>query len=229
MSDSRTAAVAAAVAGGYLLGRTRKAKLAFAVGSYLVGRGAGLSPGQVLSQGLGGLRQAPQVQELTDQVRGELLTAGRAAVTAAANRRLTGLADALRDRTDALTGAGRRDDEHEDRDRDRNDDAYDRDDEDEGEDGDDEYDQRDEYGQDHAYGQDDGDDGSGRGDAPDEDPYFDEEDREEARRPAPAPPRKAARKAPSRKPAPPAKKAARKAVPAKKTANADGRRGGGRG
>ncbi|MFF9102596.1 hypothetical protein ACF1AU_18710 [Streptomyces rubrogriseus] len=109
MNDSRTA-MAAAVAGGYLLGRTKKAKLAFAVGSYLVGRRVGLSPGQVLGQGLGSLQRAPQFQELTDQVRGELLTAGRAAVTAAANRRLTTLADTLRDRTDVLTGEGRRDD-----------------------------------------------------------------------------------------------------------------------
>ncbi|MFE0802790.1 hypothetical protein [Streptomyces sp. NPDC058812] len=109
MSDSK-AAMAAAVAGGYLLGRTKKAKLAFVVGSYLMGRRVGLSPGQVLSQGLAGLQRTPQLQELTDQVRGELLTAGRTAVTAAANRRLTGLADTLRDRTDALTGAGRRND-----------------------------------------------------------------------------------------------------------------------
>ncbi|GAA3965161.1 hypothetical protein GCM10022384_16220 [Streptomyces marokkonensis] len=110
MSDSK-AAMAAAVAGGYFLGRTRKARLAFAVGSYLVGRRVGLTPGRLLSQGLAGLQQTPQLQELTDQVRGELLTAGRAAVTAAANRRLTGLADTLRDRTDALTGVGRLDDE----------------------------------------------------------------------------------------------------------------------
>ncbi|MFJ8146478.1 hypothetical protein ACIQ6R_15615 [Streptomyces sp. NPDC096048] len=109
MSDSK-AVMAAAVAGGYLLGRTKKAKLAFVVGSYLMGRRIGVSPGQVLSQGLAGLQRTPQLQELTDQVRGELLTAGRTAVTAAANRRLTGLADTLRDRTDALTGAGRRSD-----------------------------------------------------------------------------------------------------------------------
>ncbi|WP_121745399.1 hypothetical protein [Streptomyces sp. E2N166] len=109
MSDSK-ATMAAAVAGGYLLGRTKKAKLALMVGSYLMGRRIGLSPGQVLSQGLAGLQRTPQLQELTDQVRGELLTAGRTAVTAAANRGLTGLADTLRDRTDALTGAGRGDD-----------------------------------------------------------------------------------------------------------------------
>ncbi|MFC9465244.1 hypothetical protein [Streptomyces coelicoflavus] len=122
MNDSRTT-MAAAVAGGYLLGRTGKAKLAFAVGSYLVGRRVGLSPGQVLGQGLGGLQRTPQFQELTDRVRGELLTAGRAAVTAAANRRLTSLADTLRDRTDALTDEGRRDNGRDD----GRDDAWDED------------------------------------------------------------------------------------------------------
>ncbi|MFL9653114.1 hypothetical protein ACJ7VE_05265 [Streptomyces sp. PB17] len=187
MNDSRTA-MAAAVAGGYLLGRTKKAKLAFAVGSYLVGRRVGLSPGQVLGQGLGSLQRAPQFQELSDQVRGELMAAGRAAVTAAANRRLTGLADSLRERTDALAGAGRRDD---------------------------------------------GRDGSWDEDAPDEDAYFDEEDREEDRRPAAAPPRKTAKKAAPRKAAPPAKKtakkaASKKAVPAKRATGPGGRRGGGR-
>ncbi|WP_159323828.1 hypothetical protein [Streptomyces tendae] len=198
MNDSRTA-MAAAVAGGYLLGRTKKAKLAFAVGSYLVGRRVGLSPGQVLGQGLGSLQRAPQFQELSEQVRGELLTASRAAVTAAANRRLTGLADSLRDRTDALTGEGRRDDV------------------------------RDDHGD---------QDGSWDEEAPDEDAYFDEEDREEDRRPAPAPPRKTAkkaapRKAAPRKAAPPAKKtakkaASKKAVPAKRATGPGGRRGGGR-
>ncbi|MFE1585026.1 hypothetical protein ACFW6Q_04950 [Streptomyces sp. NPDC058737] len=181
MNDNRTA-MAAAVAGGYLLGRTKKAKLAFAVGSYLVGRRAGLSPGRILGQGLGGLQRTPQVRELTEQVRGDLLTAGRAAVTAAANRRLTGLADTLRDRTDALTGESRRNDGRDD---------------------------HDDYGR------------SGESwdeQAPDEDAYFDEEDREEDRRPASAPPRKTARKAPPRKAAPPAKKVAKKAAAAKKAA-----------
>ncbi|MGW4008385.1 hypothetical protein [Streptomyces sp. NPDC004763] len=194
MNDNRTA-MAAAVAGGYLLGRTKKAKLAFAVGSYLVGRRAGLSPGRILGQGLGGLQRTPQVQELTDQVRGDLLTAGRAAVTAAANRRLTGFADTLRDRTDALTGESRRND-------------YD-----DHEDSGDSWDEQ----------------------APDEDAYFDEEDREEDRRPAPAPPRKTAKKAPPRKAAPPGKKpakkaaTAKKAAPVKRSAGRSAGRGGGRG
>ncbi|WP_318215845.1 hypothetical protein [Streptomyces sp. SCL15-6] len=191
MNDSK-AALAAAMAGGYLLGRTKKARLAFAVGSYLAGRRLGLSPGQVLSQGLGRLQLAPQFQELSDQVRGELLTAGRTAVTAAANRRLTGLADALRDRTDALNGGGRRGDGAQEPE--------------------DEYDDHDEYD-----------------DATDEAEYFDDEEREEDREPAPAPPRKA----PPRKAAPggkpPAKKATAKKTAAKKAVPSGSPRGGGRG
>lgn len=175
MSDNRTAMMAA-VAGGYLLGRTKKAKLAFAVGSYFMGRRSGPSPARLLSQGLGGLGRAPQIQELTDRVRGELLTATRSAFTSAANRGLAGLADSLRERTDALTG-----------------------------------------------------------DAPDEDAYFDDEDRETDREtdrepapsPAPAssppPLRRTSKKAPPRRTAAPAVKA----VPARTAAGSNGRHGGG--
>ncbi|MEU3694977.1 hypothetical protein AB0E75_04985 [Streptomyces griseoviridis] len=108
MSDNK-AALAAAMAGGYLLGRTKKAKLALVVGSYLTGRRLGVSPAQVLSRSLGRLQEAPQFRELTDQVRGELFTAGRAAVTAATDRSLSRFADALRDRTDALGATDSRD------------------------------------------------------------------------------------------------------------------------
>ncbi|MET9778116.1 hypothetical protein ABZ023_28340 [Streptomyces sp. NPDC006367] len=181
MNDNR-AALAAAVAGGYLLGRTRKAKLALAVGSYLAGRRLGLSPGRVLSQGLGQLPLTPQFQELSDQVRGELLTAGRAAVTAAAGRKLTGLADALRDRTDALTGAGPREDGAGDPDG-----PYD-------------------GAPDGVPYDDEPDDDEPDEEVPDEDEYFDEEESEEDRAPAPAPPRRATGratgKAPRRKAAP---------------------------
>ncbi|GGS78655.1 hypothetical protein GCM10010240_09840 [Streptomyces griseoviridis] len=130
------------MAGGYLLGRTKKAKLALVVGSYLTGRRLGVSPAQVLSRSLGRLQEAPQFRELTDQVRGELFTAGRAAVTAATDRSLSRFADALRDRTDALGATDRRDgarpedadtDENPDENVDQNVDEFD--DEDEFEDG----------------------------------------------------------------------------------------------
>ncbi|MFF8946081.1 hypothetical protein ACF1A5_28215 [Streptomyces sp. NPDC014864] len=98
MSGDRVA-LGAAVAAGYALGRTRKARLALAVGTYLAGRGLGVAPGRASADHPRGM---PQLQELVDQVRGELLTAGRAAVTAVVDRRLTRAADTLRHRTDAL-------------------------------------------------------------------------------------------------------------------------------
>ncbi|MFI1753006.1 hypothetical protein [Streptomyces sp. NPDC020571] len=197
MNDSRTA-MAAAVAGGYLLGRTKKAKLAFAVGSYLAGRRVGLSPGQVLGQGLGSLRQAPQFKELSDQVRGELLTAGRAAVTAAANRRLTGLADSLRDRTDALTGEDRGERGDDGRD-DYDDDSWDENAPDE------------EAPDEEAY-------------FDDEDRA---EDRRPAPAPPRKSAEKAAKRPPAKKTTA-KKSAAKKAAPAKRAAGPGGRRGGGR-
>ncbi|MEV0600426.1 hypothetical protein AB0I82_14190 [Streptomyces sp. NPDC050315] len=197
MSNNKVA-MAAAMAGGYLLGRTKKAKLALAVGSYLAGRRFGLSPGQMLSEGLEKLQQTPQFQELSDQVRGELLTAGRTAVTNAANRRLTDFADALRDRTDELTGAGRRDeDDKEYGDRDG---EYKRDDD---------YDKRGDRGRrgyDDEYG--------GRGYDDDSDGFEAEGEDDES---ASALPRKAARKSaarrtPAKKKAPPARRGAAKST-----------------
>ncbi|MFJ8199345.1 hypothetical protein [Streptomyces sp. NPDC096152] len=98
MSGNRVA-LGAAVAAGYTLGRTRKARLALAVGTYLAGRSLGVAPGRAPADHPPGTRQ---LQELADQVRGELLTAGRAAVNAVVDRRLTRAADTLRHRTDAL-------------------------------------------------------------------------------------------------------------------------------
>lgn len=44
MNNSCKTAVATAVAGGYVLGRTRKAKAAFAIATLIAGRRIGLSP-----------------------------------------------------------------------------------------------------------------------------------------------------------------------------------------
>jgi len=94
--------LAAAVAGGYALGRTRRARLAFAVGTYLAGRRLGVAPGHAP---VSGSRRTGQLQDIVEQVRGELLTAGRAAVTAVVDRRLARAAEALRHRTDTLVRA----------------------------------------------------------------------------------------------------------------------------
>ncbi|THA24853.1 hypothetical protein E4198_09030 [Streptomyces sp. RKND-216] len=98
--------LAASLVGGYLLGRTRKAKLALALASWVLGRRKGLNPQRLLTEGLKRLTGSPEFSQLNDQLRGELMAAGRSLVTAAANRRLDSLSDALRDRTDSLSGLG---------------------------------------------------------------------------------------------------------------------------
>jgi hypothetical protein len=98
--------LALGLAGGYLLGRTRKAKVALAVASYVVGKRAGISPQQLLTEGLRKLSDTPEFARLEKQVRDELMSAGRSMVTAAANRRLDSLSDVLRDRTEALSAPG---------------------------------------------------------------------------------------------------------------------------
>ncbi|MGW3359035.1 hypothetical protein ACWDFL_27055 [Streptomyces bungoensis] len=77
---SSTAALVAAVAAGYVMGRTKKTKLALAVGTCLAG-----------ARGPAGPHPSP-LRDTVDRVRGELLTAGQAAVLAA-DRWLTDVAD----------------------------------------------------------------------------------------------------------------------------------------
>ncbi|WP_351224465.1 histone protein [Streptomyces sp. NPDC002133] len=108
MDDQTKLALAAAIAGGYVLGRTKKGKLALSVGTYLAGRRFGLEPRQLAAEGMRRLGEIPQVAELQDQLKGEFLDAGRKAVTAAATRGMGTLADTLRDRT---AGLGKKEEE----------------------------------------------------------------------------------------------------------------------
>lgn len=84
MNVTTKIALAAAVAGGYLLGRMKKGRLAFAVATYLAGRRFGLDPQQLATEGLKRLSEVPAVVELQEQVRGELMNAGRQALAATA-------------------------------------------------------------------------------------------------------------------------------------------------
>ncbi|NEB93889.1 hypothetical protein [Streptomyces bauhiniae] len=102
MDDTTKVALAAAVASGYVLGRTKKGRLAFGLATYLAGRRTGLNPQALLSGGLGKLGDVPGLQQLNEQVRGELLSAGRKALTSAADRRLGDLAESLRERTQRI-------------------------------------------------------------------------------------------------------------------------------
>jgi hypothetical protein len=89
------AKVALAVGAGYFLGRTRKMRIALMVA------GAGLTgkfpagPGGLVTQGLRSLGASDQLHDLTDQLRGEVLTAARAAAMAAATNRVDALNNRL--------------------------------------------------------------------------------------------------------------------------------------
>ncbi|MET9422822.1 histone protein [Streptomyces sp. NPDC006540] len=109
MKDINRTALAAAVAGGYVLGRTKKGRMALAVGAYLAGQRTGLTPQKLMAQGVKTLKDAPQLAGLSDQVRGELMDAGRQALAATADRKMAGLADALHERTQRLEGRGEAD------------------------------------------------------------------------------------------------------------------------
>ncbi|MEU8964304.1 hypothetical protein AB0C89_21730 [Streptomyces sp. NPDC048491] len=98
MNDN--AKIGVAVAGGYLLGRTKKARLALGLGMYLAGKKLSLDPKQLRQM----VMDNPVLSGLGDQVRTELVGATKSAATAALTRRAGSLADSLRDRTQVLQG-----------------------------------------------------------------------------------------------------------------------------
>ncbi len=93
--------IAVAVVGGYFLGRTKKAKLAFGLGMLLAGKKITLDPQQLKKS----LAEMPLLSGLNGQVRQELVDATRQAATKAVSDRVGGLADSLHERTALLRGA----------------------------------------------------------------------------------------------------------------------------
>lgn len=91
--------VAAAVGAGYVLGRTRKMRLAFMLAAAGVTGKFPARPSDLMVQGLKSLGASDQLNQLGDQLRGELLGAARAAAVAAA----TSQVDALNDRLQGVT------------------------------------------------------------------------------------------------------------------------------
>lgn len=108
MGESRNVGMAAAVAGGYALGRSKKGRVALTAAALLVGKG--LSPRHMVS---GGLRKLPGVpgknseepsETEEEQHHNPLARAVRTAASSAANRPLTALTDTLHERTLGLIG-----------------------------------------------------------------------------------------------------------------------------
>ncbi|MEV5150391.1 DNA primase [Streptomyces werraensis] len=185
-----------AIGAGYLLGRTKKLKMALAVGGLVAGKKLNLSPRAVADLVSQQLRDNPQFKELGDQLRGELRGAGKAASGALVERQISSLADRLHGRTAEVRG------------RLSGGDAEDRDAEDTGEEPDDH--EPDDAGEDR-------DDDGGRGREPES-----ARTAKKAAKKAPGKKGSAAKKAAPAKRAAggPAKKTAAKKTAAKKTASA---------
>ncbi|GAP49975.1 hypothetical protein [Streptomyces azureus] len=88
-----------AVGAGYLLGRTKKLKMAAAVGGLVAGKRMNLSPRMVADLVQQQLRNNPQFKEIGDQLRQDLRGVGKAASGAMVERQLDALADRLHGRT----------------------------------------------------------------------------------------------------------------------------------
>ncbi|MGW7526111.1 DNA primase [Streptomyces sp. NPDC054783] len=102
-------ALGLAIGAGYLLGRTKKLKMAVAVGSLVAGKKLNLGPGTLAAVARQQLRDNPQFKEIGDQLREDLRGVGKAASGAMVERQMSALADRLHDRTahvrDELSGA----------------------------------------------------------------------------------------------------------------------------
>ncbi|MGW3406944.1 hypothetical protein, partial [Streptomyces zhihengii] len=106
---TKNAKIAVALVGGYLLGRTKKAKMAIGLGMFLAGKKLDLDPRRIGKL----IAETPALGGLSDQVRKELVEATKSAATQALTQRATGLADSLAQRTKALDAPDDRRDEAE--------------------------------------------------------------------------------------------------------------------
>ena len=97
-------ALGLAIGAGYLLGRTRKLKLALAVGSVAAGKRLNLTPGALTDLVSRQLRDNPQFKEIGDQLREDLRGVGKAATGAVVERQLDSLAGRLHGRTEKVRG-----------------------------------------------------------------------------------------------------------------------------
>ncbi|WP_196218057.1 SRPBCC family protein [Streptomyces blattellae] len=91
-----------AIGAGYVLGRTKKMKLTFAVGTLAAGRRMQPGPRALVDLVTPQPANHPQFKEIGDQLREDLRGVGKAASGAMAERRLDALADRLHGRTEPV-------------------------------------------------------------------------------------------------------------------------------
>ncbi|MFL5995012.1 MAG: DNA primase [Streptomyces sp.] len=188
-----------AVGAGYLLGRTKKLKMAFAVGTLVAGKRMHLSPKAVADLVSQQLLKNPQFKEIGDTLREDLRGVGKAASGAMVERQIDAIADRLHGRTaevrDQLSGVvpGRSEDEESE-------------------------------GDEEPREEDTGDTEAEADEEPTDDEADEDDDAEDEQDEAPAAAKKTAKKAPAKKTA--AKRAPGGKPAAKKTAQSQGRTAG---
>jgi type IV secretory pathway TrbL component len=103
------AQTALALSVGYVLGRRRKLRMTTVLAGAAVTGGLGSLGGTALRRGLKMLSSTemlgdigPQLGEIADTVRGDLVDAGKAAALAAVNERIGSFSDTLHDRAESL-------------------------------------------------------------------------------------------------------------------------------
>ncbi|MGH3488509.1 MAG: hypothetical protein ACRDP8_11445 [Actinopolymorphaceae bacterium] len=101
--------IAMAVAGGYVLGRRKKVKMALLLGSVLLGKR--LDVRSLGREAIGRLANSQEFGQIRDEVRNELVSTSRAAAGAVVSAPLNKLSDNLHQRTAKLTGAPDSEDE----------------------------------------------------------------------------------------------------------------------
>jgi hypothetical protein len=102
--------MALAVGAGYVLGRRRKMRLAMGLGAAAVTGGFGGLTRKMLQRGTGALagadgmlgKLAPELGDVTEMVRGELVDVGKAAALAAVRGQLNRVSDRLHEQADSL-------------------------------------------------------------------------------------------------------------------------------
>jgi hypothetical protein len=102
------AQIALAVTAGYVLGRFHKLKWAVALGTMAGGKRLASKRGGLLAQGTRLLESSPELSKLTDEMRGRLVEAGKAAAVAVVSRRIDSLSDTLRERSESMSAGGKR-------------------------------------------------------------------------------------------------------------------------
>jgi len=96
--------IAGAVVGGYVLGRTKKGRLAIKMALWLAGND--YRPANLLRNGVGRLADRPELAGLGGQIGGPLLSAGQQAIEAALEAQVNRIAGTLEQRTKAIADVG---------------------------------------------------------------------------------------------------------------------------